>query len=271
MHAHLLLRGEKLLVPTGYNLISEMYGEVTYVPRSEYAERESMLVKYAKLITENGLVLRMEDMHANFNAGLMKGKFDNSYQFSRKVAIVNEGASDAVALLGLIRLVDYLSRPDCFAREKKVQLVVDCGTGTTAIGLALAVLILRLPWEVNGVMLVGNVENFRNLTEKLVDDFKMLIQTADFEITQAGLQHCLRWTERPRPRKFGKVLKGEIQACQKIARETGILLDPVYTLAAWEVASTSTLSEEREVVMLHTGGTLGLFGLAQRYSSEFSP
>ena len=45
----------------------------------------------------------------------------------------------------------------------------------------------------------------------------------------------------------------------------------MYTLAAWEMAAL--LSEEGKgavnVVMLHTGGTLGMFGLAQRYKSYF--
>lgn len=71
-------------------------------------------------------------------------------------------------------------------------------------------------------------------------------------------------------------MKGEIEVCQRIARQTGVLVDPIYTLAAWELATS--LSEEggrggakAKVVMLHTGGTLGLFGVAQRYKSHFRP
>jgi 1-aminocyclopropane-1-carboxylate deaminase/D-cysteine desulfhydrase-like pyridoxal-dependent ACC family enzyme len=72
--------------------------------------------------------------------------------------------------------------------------------------------------------------------------------------------------------RFGNVLEGETETCQQIAQQTGILVDPVYTLAAWEMA-TQLSREEMEggaqVVMLHTGGTLGMFGLAQRYKSYF--
>lgn len=64
-----------------------------------------------------------------------------------------------------------------------------------------------------------------------------------------------------------------MQECQKIAQQTGILVDPVYTLAAWETAMLLCEEEEEgsdsEVVMLHTGGTLGMFGLAQRYKKYF--
>lgn len=273
LRAHLLLRGEKLSIPTGYNLISGMYGEVTYVPRSHYADRETMLAKYAKTIAENGPVVCVEGMQFGFDAAFNSNLFEralSSSQPSRKVAIVKEGASDATALLGLIRLVDYLAQPCCFGRDQNLQLVVDSGTGTTAVGLAIGIWIMRLPWEVVGVMLVGTAESFRDLCKRLLDDFnKMWALDGKSGIPQEGLDSCINWVERQRPRKFGNVLEGEIQACRKIAKETGILLDPIYTLAAWEVGSKLNLSNDKKVVVLHTGGTMGLFGLAQRYATEF--
>lgn len=72
--------------------------------------------------------------------------------------------------------------------------------------------------------------------------------------------------------RFGNVLEGELEACQQIAQQTGILVDPVYTLAAWETAMVLSSNEDEggpEVVLLHTGGTLGMFGLAQRYKNYF--
>ena len=66
--------------------------------------------------------------------------------------------------------------------------------------------------------------------------------------------------------------------CMQIAKQYGILLDPIYSLAAWEVALE--LAESRyyrqsesggnsQVVMLHTGGASGLHGLAQRFPDSF--
>lgn len=71
--------------------------------------------------------------------------------------------------------------------------------------------------------------------------------------------------------RFGNILKGEVEECQKIAQQTGILVDPVYTLAAWQLSTQLSLElrEDEKVVMLHTGGTLGMFGLAQRYKPYF--
>ena len=101
---------------------------------------------------------------------------------------------------------------------------------------------------------------------------------------QQGLAQRLRWVQRPAPRKFGKVLPGEVAACRTVAQRHGILLDPIWSLAAWEVScqlaaaaaaadggSGAATAEQggEQVVMLHTGGMLGLCGLAQRFPDQF--
>ncbi|KAJ8773517.1 hypothetical protein K2173_005763 [Erythroxylum novogranatense] len=283
LRSHLLLRGERPEIMTGYNLISTIHGHVTYVPRSVYAHREHMLKKHANLVAGlNGHVVSCNDvLEASFsnqspspsNFGQM-GPHDTDDNCPRKVAIVNEGAGDAVALLGCIRLVEYLSQEHILGKERYIKLVVDAGTGTTAIGLGLGVHCLGLPWEVSAVMLADTIKAYVQQEKYLISDFQTwlgfhLIDHTLHEV-EGGI---VNWVERNHKRKFGNVLEGEIEACQKIAQQTGILVDPMYTLAAWEMA-TQLCKEERvkggQVVMLHTGGTLGMFGLAQRYKSIFS-
>lgn len=46
------------------------------------------------------------------------------------------------SLLGLIRQVQYLSQNHLLGRERPLKLVVDAGTGTTAVGLALGAICL---------------------------------------------------------------------------------------------------------------------------------
>lgn len=43
---------------------------------------------------------------------------------------------------GVMRLVDYLSGLTLFGQDEKVHIVVDSGTGTTAVGLALGAVCL---------------------------------------------------------------------------------------------------------------------------------
>jgi hypothetical protein len=103
LRSHLLLRGEQPDVLTGYNLVSTMYGNVQYVPRSRYANREEMLRTYADLVAgEDGTVLWAKDIvegRDTMNVAKMDD-FSSMKTSRRKVLIVNEGAGDALALLG---------------------------------------------------------------------------------------------------------------------------------------------------------------------------
>ncbi len=287
-----------------------------------------------------------------------------------RIGIINEGAGDAPALLGLIRLVAYLATLPQFQMSespaaasdadaattgtapavaamtactqtacsyKHVDIVIDSGTGTTATGVALGIALLGLPWRVVGIMLAAKEQYYVDQQYKLVSEFLQQYgaelsaqelsrlrglgivaepQVAGMPVTAAATAAAtadgadggsgdavagvrglpLIWCQRSRPRKFGKVLAGEIAECQGVAREHGILLDPIYTLAAWETSwqlARSGLSSVvgsdrvsaggdagagecrvaheagREVVMLHTGGHMGLHGLAQRFPEQF--
>lgn len=63
MSAHLLVRGERLGVPTGYHLLARLFGHVTYITRSEYADRAATLHKHiAKLEADLGPDRKVRNM-----------------------------------------------------------------------------------------------------------------------------------------------------------------------------------------------------------------
>jgi 1-aminocyclopropane-1-carboxylate deaminase/D-cysteine desulfhydrase-like pyridoxal-dependent ACC family enzyme len=237
------------------------------------------------------------------------------------VGVIREGAGEAPALLGLIRLATWLAAcpqlagaaapaaapaaaepaepaepagPGAPGAHRPLDIVVDSGTGTTATGVALGAALLGLPWRVVGVMLAGQEAYYRQQQERLVAEFLAEFEGQLGPQQLAGLQLAaggsagsataasaaaaalpLAWCQRPRPRRFGKVLPGELRQCHAVAMRSGVLLDPIYTLAAWEVSwqlagrGLQGLEGGREVVMLHTGGHMGLHGLAQRFPEEF--
>ncbi|KAH9606167.1 hypothetical protein KSS87_014482 [Heliosperma pusillum] len=278
LRSHLLLRGEEPEILTGYNLISSMYGKSVYVPRSIYAKREEMLLTHAKAIASaSGSVVWFTDILDSF-ADLSDGVHcirtpdnKNLEDGTKRVVIVKEGAGDAVALLGMIRLVQYLSQGHILGNKRPYNFVIDSGTGTTAIGFAVGALILGLPWKITAVMLADTVDGYKKQENHLISDFRRYY-ASDFTYNTSE-NELINWVDRETPRKFGNVVEGEINACQQVAKQTGILVDPIYTLAAWEQAVQLSQREHEhgsKVVMLHTGGTLGMFGLAQRYKSYFS-
>lgn len=111
LRSHLLLRGEQPNILAGYNLISTMYGNVKYMPRSVYANREETLKTHASSVAgADGCVLSLTDI---LEAPLTEQNISSYHpistsmkdqrslgNFSRKVVIVNEGAGDSIALLG---------------------------------------------------------------------------------------------------------------------------------------------------------------------------
>lgn len=109
LRPHLVLRGEEPDILTGYNLVSKLYGNVVYVPRSVYAKREEMLSNHAEsVVGSNGSIIWLNNiMEASFrNSASGQQKHPQadpvkSSEKSRKVVILNEGAGDAVALLGI--------------------------------------------------------------------------------------------------------------------------------------------------------------------------
>ncbi|GFY88197.1 pyridoxal-5'-phosphate-dependent enzyme family protein [Actinidia rufa] len=309
LRSHLLLRGEQPEIPTGYNLISSLYGNVIYVPRSLYAKREEMLLKYAdSVLGHSGSVAWPSDILEASLTSHLPGKPNFKHlddhrcaENSKRVVIVNEvqemllriekimaSSDDHGHPSGVIRLVQYMSQNHVLGKEQAFKIVVDAGTGTTAIGLGLGAICLGLPWEVCAVMLADNIDGYRKQEERLISEFQRCFAfPAVDQVLERANGRLVHWLERRCPRKllkspdiyavlpfrFGNVLTGELKACQQIAQQTGILVDPIYTLAAWELATQLCQREAKggaKVAMLHTGGTLGMFGLAQRYKSHFS-
>lgn len=120
----------------------------------------------------------------------------------------------------------YLSEDHLLGKKSRVKFVVDAGTGTTAVGLGVAAMSLglgfveqdfidnafcvcffscscytsplRLPWEINAVMLADTLENYKRHEHRLLEEF-----TRQFlpSIVCSRLD-TIKWVERQRPRKY---------------------------------------------------------------------
>eukprot|EP00198_Chlamydomonas_reinhardtii_P000261 XP_001689596.1 predicted protein [Chlamydomonas reinhardtii] len=149
------------------------------------------------------------------------------------------------------------------------RILVDSGTGTTAIGLAIGIALLGLPWTVVGIMLAGEESYYRSQAQQLLSSFLQRYGPELYGIGRAeatGLGGArggsstvgasataaaaeaggageasagalpLQWVPRLVPRRFGKVFPQDIATCKQVAQSHGIGLDPIYSLSAWELA-----------------------------------
>ncbi len=249
VRTHLLVRGEAPAVPTGNLLFAQMLAHRThFVPRREFADRVAALAAGAARAT------------AEAGPGAA-------------VAALPEGAATPAALLGFVRLVRWLADPagGGVPAAAPAALVIDSGTGASAAGLALGAALLDLPWTVTGVAVADAGATQAAAAAALAADFCAVHGVADAAGAAAGAAARLAFPPRAAPRKFGSVLPGEVALCARLAAQHGVLLDPVWTLAAWEAAEAAALADPaRPVIMLHGGGALGLAAAAQRWPGEFS-
>jgi 1-aminocyclopropane-1-carboxylate deaminase/D-cysteine desulfhydrase-like pyridoxal-dependent ACC family enzyme len=257
MRAHLLIRGEPPAVSTGNHLFATMFAHsIVYIKRSEYADRSTMLSKYAESLLNENKTSRSKET----------------------IAIIPEGGSDAPALLGMLRLINWLHTSGTVNNtNRKCTLIVDSGTGTSAVGLALGIVLANLPnWHVQGVYLAAPIEYYQQQTIDLVHSFCVKERIPNENTIIKAVEGRLSWIPRDKPRKFGNIEKNEVVKCREIGSRYGVLVDPIYTLAAWEAtvntSSKGSNSDENvsDVIMVHTGGVMGsLCGIAQRWPEEF--
>ncbi|KAI8006938.1 hypothetical protein LOK49_LG07G02602 [Camellia lanceoleosa] len=157
--------------------------------RSLYAKREEMLAKHANLVAggSRSVVWLSDILEASLTTQIF-GKSNcerldvHRYVESlKRVVIVNEGAGDAVGLLGVICLVQYLSQNHVFGKEQAFEIVVDVGTGITAVGLGL------------GAICLGRHSRFTNLNYFILTKSKILkIIRASMELFHGGSLPLLR-------------------------------------------------------------------------------
>ncbi len=231
VRVHALCRGERPAWPTGNFAITLMYAaSMTYVSRDRYADRAQMFAQALETLTT-----RLPQQAT--------------------IEVMAEGGKSELAMRGFDRLVGALTEAlPC--PDEPWELVIDAGTGVSTAGLVKAILDRELPWRVRAVMLLGNRrESYEQTMEELL---------GGLEPSQQLLHRLLSWQKRAPSRRFGTVKQVDIERCQQIARHTGILFDPIYTLASYESLCQQPRTQDARTLLLHTGGALNLFGALSR-------
>ena len=162
-------------------------------------------------------------------------------------AIVPEGGSNSLALSGMADTIDELNEQTEFD-----SLITATGSGGTLAGLIAAD---NNQHQLHGIAVLKQAEYLKQ-------SIKDLLPTPAKEFTNWQLYldyHC---------GGYGKFTEQDTSNIQDIIQQTGIPFEPIYSgkmlLAFLDMVKQGCFKSGQRIVLLHTGGLQGLFGLAER-------
>jgi 1-aminocyclopropane-1-carboxylate deaminase len=172
--------------------------------------------------------------------------------------IVPEGGVHLAALPGAMTLGLDIVRQEHLLGERLVTMWIDAGTGFTAQALLCALGYLGRELEVNVLLCAGNEEEFRTGIEERLRECDRLFGDRPSELPP------FRCHRPPTARSFGAVNRQVCKTIERVAREEGIWLDPLYSAKLWMTVETQP--RESPSLFVHSGGGLSLFAFPKLWS-----
>lgn len=177
--------------------------------------------------------------------------------------VLPEGGSCAAAVPGAASLFEDLLRNEQALGKSFDHVVVDAGTAMMAACLALLMGHARHPGSLHVV----------SMAEEAPFIHQQIARVARWLEPWLGL--CLQPIPKlqvhrpPTARAFGSVNRRVLEACLRLARAEGMLVDPVYSgklfLTAEHLLEQGTLSGD--VLLIHSGGGTGLMGFGEKLAA----
>ncbi|WP_053956135.1 D-cysteine desulfhydrase family protein [Inediibacterium massiliense] len=230
--SYLVLRGSKDTPIDGNHFIDELLGaKIKMITPKEYKEHRMEI---------------MEDIKKELDA---KG---------HKAYILPEGASNGIGTFGY-----FYALEEIMEQEKQMDIhfdaiVVAVGSGGTYGGLFYANEVYKNKAKIYGVNVCDDEEYFKCAIERILHE-SFTYTNAPIEFKKDDI-HILD----------GYVGEGyalsrpeEIELIKNIAKEEGVILDPVYTGKAMfgllKEIEKGTFDHCKNILFIHTGGLFGLF------------
>lgn len=188
-----------------------------------------------------GMQLIFEDRESYLDKnGLFKKHFINN----PNAYFIDEGGSGSLGAKGCSELIDEL--PEVFD-----HIFCAAGTGTTAAGILSGISSKSLNSKMHVVPVLKGADFLKQ-------DIENLVKGLFFEFHSAY--------------HFGGYAKTNdelLRFIKDFTNSTGILIDPVYTgkllFAIYDLISKDYFARGSRILMVHTGGTTGILGMADRF------
>lgn len=225
---------------TGNALLMQLLGaEIHLISPTEYRDREALMHAAAETLRRTG----------------------------KKPYVIPEGGSNGLGSLGYVDAMGELkSQLDAgLAGGKPFDVILHaCGSGGTAAGVALGASEHEVAERVTAIAVCDDRAYFERTTARIIAEARALSP-------KLGPPAPLLIDDRWKGPAYGATTAEQRQFLVQMAREHGLVLDPVYTgkalygLAGAVAADPSLLG--KRVLFLHTGGLPGLLAQGDELTS----
>lgn len=200
--------------------------------------------------------------YKNNRMNIMEGIKNQLAKEGHKAYILPEGASNGIGSLGYCKAMEEILMQEKELGIKFDAIVTAVGSGGTYAGLYYGNSINNNDATVYGVNVCDDAEYFRNIVEKLLKEIanytgkEIHINKEEIDILDGyvGRGYALSQQE-------------EIEFIHKLAKQEGVILDPVYTGKAMyglvEEIKKGTFNKHKNILFIHTGGIFGWSNLAR--------
>lgn len=183
--------------------------------------------------------------------------------------IIPEGGAGELGALGYVECAVELAEQIHHGAPRFDTIVIPAGSGGSHAGLIMGKQLAGLPGEIVSVPVTGPAERVR---EAIVRTVGAAIQRFGFAIEVPKAIHLLDGYQGAGP---AESTDEELSLIVQLAREEGLLLDPVYTARGFR-GLVDTLARDpkalgQRVCFIHTGGLFSLFPFRDRLSHLVQP
>uniref|UniRef100_A0A7S3JXU0 Tryptophan synthase beta chain-like PALP domain-containing protein n=1 Tax=Aureoumbra lagunensis TaxID=44058 RepID=A0A7S3JXU0_9STRA len=178
------------------------------------------------------------------------------------------GGSNAMGTWGYIEATRELLDQGLNTYER---VYLACGSGGTTAGLALAFKLANVQPNLIGLCVDDSPEFFYNKIYSILQNLLGEITLRRVFPTKQSLQAYLR-LEQSKGQGYAISTDSELRFISNCARDSGVLLDPVYTGKAAlgmvnDLQKYPLSSSSQRALFIHTGGLLGIFPKANQIDS----
>ena len=187
-------------------------------------------------------------------ARIMAAISGNLSRKGKRAYLIPEGGSNSLGAWGYIEGMAEVCEQLEQTSLSIDDIVVACGSGGTAAGLTLAAALSGSGIRVHAVNVCSTALAFR---KRITDMLEPLISgydpAGDLDIIDGYVGQG-----------YGRATREDLVGLQRVAEQTGIFLDPVYTWKAFkgmlnELRNRPHRFKGRRILFLHTGGLFGLY------------